>query len=298
MSAIRGLLYRVAVSAVALAMLSAPASAASRVDLSHLERRNVAVPHLGSLTYYIHKTPGLVPGARAPVLVLLHGLGSQPHSWIVNGGVLKQIDEAVRRGKLPKCWVVLPEGRAGYWSDWADGKHPWGSWIHGHLLRDLDKLGRRARDPRWTAVVGISMGGFGALSLALNHPNSFGFAAGLSATDLDIATKKPPFRPVYRSVLGRHIDTKRMRAVNPYQLVQAGAGSKAQRFLVAWGSREPAKFSAGSERLVKAMRAKRLNPGVMIVHHGVHGWKTTWLVAQPWWIRELGTWWRAPAHSR
>ncbi len=278
-----------------MSLSATSAVSANRVDLRGLQKKRIKVPYLGALSYYIHKTPGLTEQAPAPVLVLLHGLGSQPHSWIVNGDVINHIDKAVRSGVLPACWVVMPEGRSGYWSDWSDGKHPWGSWIHQHLLDALTRAGMRGSNPALTAVVGISMGGFGAMSLGLLRPDRIGFAAGLSATDLDIATQKPPFRPVYRSVLGSPISSERMRSVNPYQLVRGGAGTAKQRYLLAWGDREPPKFSVGSERLVAAMRARKLNLSPMIVHQGAHGWRTTWLVAQPWWLRELGAWWKIKA---
>ena len=237
--------------------------------------------------------PGALKKKRPPrrMLVLLHGLGGDPLSWLDLGRIVERLDGARARKQLPDCLVVLPAGGDGYWSDWVDGRHPYA----GLVLRTMADAGRRygfkGKAPD-VALVGISMGGFGALSIGLQHANRFGFVAGLSATDLDIAVRSKRLRPVYKSVLGDPPRAAALASRNPYQLVLAGKGSRKQRFFLSHGSREAAKFRQGSIRLAKAMRQRKLSVFAHEVAGGRHGWASTWAQVHPLWIRELAAFWR------
>jgi len=134
------------------------------------------------------------------------------------------------------------------------------------------------------------MGGFGALSIGLRHPKTFGFIIGLSPTDLEIAVQKQPRRKLYTDVFGIPPDLDLVRRVNPYSLIRRGLG-KSQRILLAYGSAEPKKFLAGAKRLIRAMTRRKLTIAVRVVTGGRHGWKTTWTAdLHRWWIARLGRW--------
>ena len=246
------------------------------------------------LTFRVGPHPAPKPARR--MLVLLHGLGGDPLSWLDLGRIVERLDKAGKAAGLRGCLVVMPAGGDGYWADWVDGHHPYGTLV----LRVVADAARRykmhpaAAD---VALVGVSMGGFGALSIGLLHPERFGFVAGLSATDLDIAVRKGPIRPVYRQVLGDPPRPAALKRVNPYQLVVAGRGRAEQRFLVSYGSREAAKFRQGGERLVAAMGARKLRVVGQEVKGGRHGWSSSWAQAHPLWIKELGQFWRPTAKA-
>ncbi len=245
---------------------------------------------------YVTVVPAGKPVRNLPVLLLLHGLGGDPVSWLELGRIVDRLDRALKRGRLPACLVVIPAGGDGYWADWPDGQHPYASLV----LRVLDHARKQhatAKGARKTAIVGISMGGFGALSLGLMHPKRFGFVAGLSATDLEIAVRDGPIRKVYRQVLGDPPANSALKAINPHHLVRAGRGRPHQRFAISFGSREPGKFSKGGARLTAALRARGLSVVQLEVAGGRHGWASTWAKAHPWWIGQLGRYWRPRVKS-
>lgn len=228
-------------------------------------------------------------GAEAKLtLIVLHGLGAGPDQWFLSGGILERVDALTAEGALPPTAIVAPEGRGGYWTDWSDGRHPWGRWVHEDLVNLLkSRYGLPAR-PERVALAGLSMGGFGALSLGLRHPDRFGILVGLSPTDMELATQAQPKRKTYTNVFGRPLDKRRVRALNPKRLV-AGGGGEGQLVLLAWGSAEPAKFSKGSSRLRAGLEKGGVRSAFRVVKGGKHGFSTTWSAeTMTWLLREIG----------
>lgn len=209
------------------------------------------------------------------VIIALHGLFAGPEQWLTSAALIDRVDHLTERGELPPTAIVAPEGRAGYWTDWSDQAHPWGTWVARELIDEVLPRHGLPQDPDQLALVGLSMGGFGALSLGLRHPKSFGMIAALSPTDMELATRAQPKRKTYTNVFGVPVDKKRVRALNPRRLVAAGAG-KGQLVLIAWGDREPKKFSTGAHRLRKALRKAGVTSEFREVAGGTHGFAKTW----------------------
>jgi len=234
---------------------------------------------------------GLVPGRKYPLLVLLHGLGELPHGWITLGKVHKIIDRLVAEGRMPAGILLLASGGNGYWSNWADGRHPYGDLVVRKYLEDMRRRYPIADRADLTAIAGCSMGGFGALSLGLQYPELFGFVVALSATDMQIAVKRAPWRRLYRRLVGPPPNGMAVERINPRHLVLRGHGSPGQRFLLIYGAREGPKFGEGTERVGHAMRLRGLNVEVMRVPNAGHGWRSAWARSHPWWINALAEHW-------
>ncbi|WP_427118282.1 alpha/beta hydrolase [Pseudarthrobacter scleromae] len=126
--------------------------------------------------------PGLrVPGKRYPSLYLLHGCcdpAPQSRGWTVKGGA----EEATAEDSMI---VVMPEGgMGGFYSDWynngAGGNPRWESYIIGQLIPWIDGHYATSTDRSQRAIAGLSMGGYGALSLAARHPDTFVSASSFS----------------------------------------------------------------------------------------------------------------------
>lgn len=236
----------------------------------------------------------LDPPRSYPVVVLLHGLDGEPSVWVRRAAIHEHLDRAVAAGILPPLIAVAPVGENGYWTNRADGRAPWGDMVVRELLGAVRAAYPAAAGPERTALVGFSMGGFGALSLALRHPEAVGAAVALSPTDILLAVADWPRRAVYRHVFGDPADPARLATLNPVDLVRAGAG-QGQHFALVHGTREPRKFNEGTERLAAAMRASGLDVASRTVEGGGHGWKRTWAPdTQRWWIAQLSRWWSVP----
>jgi S-formylglutathione hydrolase FrmB len=80
--------------------------------------------------------------------------------------------------------VVSPDSNSGYWSDWfnggAFGPPQYETFVIDQLIPLIDRSYRTIPERAQRAVFGISMGGYGAMSLAAKHPDKFVAAATLS----------------------------------------------------------------------------------------------------------------------
>jgi S-formylglutathione hydrolase len=113
-------------------------------------------------------------GRRYPVLYLLHGYTGNHTSWLTYAGLPP--DTATTHGLI----VVMPEAGNTFHVDGhgaTDGRpHRWGEMIVGDLVRHVDAAYRTRADRSGRAVAGLSMGGCGAVALALRHPDRFAVA--------------------------------------------------------------------------------------------------------------------------
>jgi S-formylglutathione hydrolase FrmB len=112
-----------------------------------------------------------------PALYMLHGGGDDYTSWTRETDVEELAENA-------EVLVVMPDaGQYGYYSDWYVGTPRWETFHTVELVRLMERE-FRANSSR--AVVGLSMGGFGALNYASRHPGLFRYAASMSSyVDLD-----------------------------------------------------------------------------------------------------------------
>ena len=117
------------------------------------------------------------PADGVPVLYLLHGLSDDCTIWERRTSIERY---ATDKGIA----VVMPEVRRSFYADEALGEKYW-TYVAEELPQLLARTFRISTARRDTFVAGLSMGGFGAFKLALNHPERFAAAASLSgAVDL------------------------------------------------------------------------------------------------------------------
>ncbi len=116
---------------------------------------------------------GASPAASRPLLVFLHGKGENQESNLVSGMFAAP---AALGAKAPD--VVFPYGgEDSYWHNRADGE--WANYVMNEVIPQA--IRRLHADPRRVAIGGLSMGGFGAYDLALDHPGVFCAVGGDSA---------------------------------------------------------------------------------------------------------------------
>ncbi len=124
-------------------------------------------------------------GPRLPTLYLLHGTPGTPDGFFALG-VRQRLDRLIDAGGAPAMIVVAPSGgrQADSDTEWddsvADAGARWGTFVTRDLVSaiDTDYATRRGRASR--AIAGISMGGYGAVNLALGHSATFAIAASWS----------------------------------------------------------------------------------------------------------------------
>ncbi len=121
------------------------------------------------------------PGSKYPVLYLLHGYSGDHTDWITRTNVLGYAEER-------KLALVMPGVWDSYYCDIAQGKDFW-RYVSEELPLFIESMFPVSGKREDTFAAGLSMGGYGAMRLALLQPGRFAAAATLSGF-LDVAQTK------------------------------------------------------------------------------------------------------------
>ncbi len=118
--------------------------------------------------------------ARYPVIYLLHGLSGRYDEW--NGYGIDEVASGLEHdGKLGGVILVAPQGGLGYWMDQEGaGATPWATYVARDMVQHIDDTYRTVATPAGRAIGGLSMGGHGAVQIALNFPDVFTIAGAHS----------------------------------------------------------------------------------------------------------------------
>ena len=111
-------------------------------------------------------------GKRYPVIYWLHGAGGDESSGLA---IVEQFDALVRSGAAPAAILVLPNGgKRTEYRDWAPQNVLIETMIIRELIPAVDRNYRTIATRFARGIEGMSMGGNGALKLALKYPEMFG----------------------------------------------------------------------------------------------------------------------------
>ncbi len=141
----------------------------------------------------------IVPDQSVPgpyhVMLLLHGLSDDHSIWLRRTSVERYVDG------LPLI-VVMPDGGRGFYTDAIDGP-AWGKAIGEELPKIISHTFPAGK--HW-CVTGLSMGGYGALRLALGYPDQFKSAVSHSGALMfghkQDEYKDQPLSSEFRRILG------------------------------------------------------------------------------------------------
>ncbi|ABC21102.1 alpha/beta hydrolase [Rhodospirillum rubrum] len=156
---------------------------AGQAHAGQLSRQVFDSPALnGQIPAMVYVPEGPAPAAGWPVLYLLHGHDGNERSWTDLGHIQTTLDGLIARGEIAKLMVVMPGGGNGWYVDSEDvgGPGDFETAITRDLVRAIEAAYPVRRDRGGRSIAGLSMGGFGALRLALGHPERYVSVASLS----------------------------------------------------------------------------------------------------------------------
>jgi len=207
----------------------------------------------------------IAPGQKFPVVYLLHGGGGGFHDWSNYSGVARYAEDGLV--------LVMPEGNSSYYTNSAD--HPqdrYEDYIVHDLIADVEQrfpvtAGRPNR-----AIAGVSMGGFGAVVLALKHPELFVFAGGMSPA-LDVPSRPFSIKRVgqYRqhsSIFGPWGSHGR-RASDPFVLARSAGPAQSPYIFLTCGDQEG--LLATNKKFAELLRQRQFAYEFHTAHGG-HDW--------------------------
>ncbi len=111
-----------------------------------------------------------------PTLYLLHGYSGKYSDYIQR---VAQLQELVDRYQI---LVVCPDGGYGswYWDVDGDQNFQYETFVSNELVDYISANFPASSEARYRAITGFSMGGHGALYLALRHQNVYGAVASIA----------------------------------------------------------------------------------------------------------------------
>lgn len=270
-------------------------------------------PALGAwkrLTVYLPPSYANEGRRRFPSAYYLHGMWGSEENWSTQGRIDEIADSLIARG-MAEIILVMPDGDNGYYTTWATTGNAeqcresppvpepaseycvptprYDEYLARDVVRHVDSTYRTLADASHRAVAGLSMGGYGAITLALRHPDVWSAAASHSGVLSLISTRGrdgsrivsrdaaelearwgPRFWPLIEPVFGR--DTADWWAREPARIAERAiaSGATLPQLYVDVGVNDP--LVVGGNRIFR-VEMQRL--GIPLTYHewpGAHTW--------------------------
>jgi putative tributyrin esterase len=210
--------------------------------------------------------PAAIPsGTKLPVVYLLHGGGGNFRDWLNYSDVA--------RFALQNLILVMPDGDESYYTN--SREHPqdrYEDYIVNDLILDVETHFSVATGRANRAIAGLSMGGFGAVKLALKYPERFAFAGGLSSA-LDVPSRPFSMKRIgqwrqHASIFGPAGSTTR-RDNDPLVLARNADPTKTPYLFLTCGDHEG--LLATNQSFAKLLEERKFRYEFHVVP-GAHNW--------------------------
>lgn len=221
---------------------------------------------------YLPPSYGSQPARRYPVAYYLHGLGGDEWNWSKSGHLNESMDSLVAAG-APEMILVMPDGDDSWYTTWnvlltqavcerdTTRREPAASycvpWQHydDYIARDLvariDSTYRTMPDRRHRGIAGLSMGGLGAVSLALAYPDVFSAGASHSGVVAPLYVGPHPYQAPAQ--FAGSVEQLRGAAGSLWKTIRPAFGPDT----ASWMARDPSRLAARAKA-----RASRGGPPV------------------------------------
>jgi S-formylglutathione hydrolase len=181
-----------------------------RINSSSLKGNLLGDPAEQRVVVYLPPSYATSPAKRFPVIYLLHGYTGTVESWTTNGyqrmNLRVVMDELIKKGTANEMIVVVPNGSNRYLGSFYTNSSVNGNWedyIYRDVVSFIDDAYRTITKPASRGIAGHSMGGYGAISLAMRHPDVFGAVYALSpcclGMEADLSSENPAWRKTLKT---------------------------------------------------------------------------------------------------
>jgi len=203
----------------------------AKVTLRDITFRSAA---LGRDMQYRVISPLERAGQKLPEVYLLHGGGGGFRDWSNYSDVARFAESGLL--------LVMPEGESSYYTNAVDPPQDrFEDYITHDLISDVESRFPAAASRANRAIIGVSMGGFGAVKIGLRHPDLFAFVGGISSA-IDVPRRAFSFKRLqqsrhYQSIFGPSGSQTR-RDNDPFVLVRTANPQVSPYFFLTCGEQE------------------------------------------------------------
>ena len=188
-----------------------------------------------NMTYRVYLPRDVSAGARLPAVYLLHGCGTSFRDW----SNYSDVGAYAAKGFI----LVMVDGACSYYVNAAlNSKDRYEDYFVHDLISDAESRFPVSGDRENRAVVGVSMGGFAAVKLALTRPDLFAFAGAISpAVDVpsrSFSAKRWSQSMRFRTTFGPSGSETRLHS-DPFVLVKSADPAHTPYLYITAGEQEP-----------------------------------------------------------
>lgn len=231
---------------------------------------------LGAEVTYVAYLPADYETSKTsyPVIYALHGM-FENSAFLERRGVLAQFEAEVKAGNAPNAILVTVDGGNNLFINSAKGKYQ--DMVAKDLVEHIDKTYRTVAKREGRALLGISMGGYGALNIAFAQPGVFGAVATHSAMLLsqiptaELGARGGQMR-AFTGVFGEPVDATGWNAADPLQLAKTADTKSLPALYFDCGSEDRYGLFAGNKTLHETLEAKKVSH-TFGLYPGDHGYE-------------------------
>jgi putative tributyrin esterase len=250
-----------------------------RPELGTLQVRSFFSPALGARKRYLVYLPPSYArrrGTRYSVAYLLHGRTGNEADWVVRGDLDVVADSLF--GREQGMILVMPDGDNSFWVNWTESPgyaacaadtllteaapsfcvphERYGDYVARDLVAEIDARFPTLADRSHRGLIGLSMGGTGALTLALTYPEVFAAVTALSGVASPFYLGPRPYQPPARQATSlAEIEQDMGRKLTPVTRARWGADTNG------WWRHDPERAALRLRRAGAALPAIRLDVG-------------------------------------
>jgi S-formylglutathione hydrolase FrmB len=214
--------------------------------------------------------------AAYPVLFFLHGANENERRWSTRGETDLMLDRMVADGEIGEFVVAIPFGANSFYTNSIGGER-WEDMVIQEFIPMIESNYRVTGDRSGRAISGISMGGYGALKLAMQHPGMFNAVSAHSAMlleDLEEASVDPRraqlYTALFESIFGISESMDHWNMYNPKRMArESDLGDMAIYFDC--GTEDEYGFFVGAEKLHDILEERGIAHEFHL-YSGEHGW--------------------------
>ena len=201
-----------------------------------------------------------------PTLYLLHGSPGTINDWINAGDAAISADTLIDTRKILELIMVMPDGNSlpgvtatSEWGNSANHHQMMENYVCNELVNYVDHHYRTIPNAAYRAIGGLSMGGFGAMNIAVHHPDIFGSVISLGGY----------FQTMYSSIWGSNAAYRQYNS----PLIQIALAPKAKNLHIFLGDAiQDQPYYNYMKQFETRLRSLHI-PYTFVTEPGHHAWK-------------------------
>jgi S-formylglutathione hydrolase FrmB len=164
-----------------------------------------------------------------PAIYMLHGNRADDTSWVCFGEANLTADENISTRTVPPVILVMPDGGSSRYINNHDRSVCYEDFFFQEFIPEIESQYRIKPQKWFRGILGLSMGGYGALVYALKHPDLFcacvAFSASIYTDEMIISMTDEQWSSNRASAHGAGLKgesrlTEHYKSYDPFRLIQ------------------------------------------------------------------------------